>query len=105
MTRKRGDETCDNGVNNGAYGGCTTNCQIAGYCGDGIKNGPETCDNGDATHGSGNVSPATAYGPGICTSACAFAPFCGDGRVQTSFGEQCDGTTSCDAMCKTFIPR
>jgi hypothetical protein len=94
-------ETCDNGVNDGSYGGCTTNCQIAGYCGDSIKNGPEQCDNGT----SNNVSPATAYGPGICTTACTFAPYCGDGRVQTQFGEECDGDSSCTAACKTLGPK
>ena len=48
---------------------------------------------------------ATAYGTGICTTGCVFAPYCGDGRVQTQYGEQCDGTTSCDSSCKTLIPK
>ena len=92
-------ETCDNGVNDGSYGGCTANCQIAGYCGDGVKNGPEACDNG-----AGNVSIADAYGPGVCTQACTFAPYCGDGRIQSSRGEQCDGSATCDASCHTTGP-
>jgi len=88
-------EQCDNGVNDGSYGTCTSACMFAGYCGDGSKSGPEQCDNGGA-----NMPLATAYEQAICTSVCVWAPFCGDHRVQQSFGEQCDGTADCDANCK-----
>ncbi len=81
--------------NTGAYGTCNPNCTLPGYCGDGIKNGPEQCDNGAA-----NKSTATAYGPGICTTSCTWAPYCGDGRTETQFGEQCDGQSDCNSMCK-----
>ena len=93
-------EQCDNGVNDGSYGSCNANCTLAGYCGDAIKSGPEQCD-----FGANDVPVSTAYGSGVCTTACTFAPYCGDGRVQTQFGEQCDGTSSCDATCHTVTPK
>jgi hypothetical protein len=34
-------------LNNGDYGGCTPQCKLGPYCGDGTINGPEECDNGD----------------------------------------------------------
>jgi fibro-slime domain-containing protein len=92
-------EQCDNGVNNGSYGTCNSNCTLAGYCGDGIKNGTESCDNG-----VNNVALATAYGSGVCTTACTFAPYCGDGRVESQFGEQCDGTSQCSPYCQVSMP-
>ena len=83
-------EQCDNGLNDGTYGTCTPECKFAGYCGDGIKNGNEQCDKG-----ASNVAASTAYGSGVCTRTCKTAPICGDGKVQTAFGEQCEGNDNC----------
>jgi len=90
-------ETCDDGVDNGKYGTCTTDCHLAGYCGDGIKNGPELCDLGDQNE----VNP---YGADKCTTACTPAPFCGDGRIQSAF-EDCDGSADCGNDCHFVVPK
>ena len=39
-------EACDDGINDGSYGGCESDClDLAGYCGDGATDLPEeTCD-------------------------------------------------------------
>ncbi len=44
-----GDEACDDGVNDGSYDGCTAECQLAAYCGDGNVDASsgEACDDGD----------------------------------------------------------
>ena len=91
-------EQCDDGVNNGKYGTCRSNCTLADYCGDNVKNGPEQCD-----FGAANVALATAYGAGVCTSACAWAPYCGDSRIQSQFGEKCDGGSACNPDCTPAI--
>lgn len=42
------DEACDDGVNDGAYGGCNPDCSRASFCGDGHKDTPtEGCDDGN----------------------------------------------------------
>src|SRR5690606_23029327 len=47
-------EVCDDGINDGSYGGCTPDCQALGpYCGDGQLDGPESCDDGDGVDGNG----------------------------------------------------
>ncbi len=51
-----GDEQCDDGINDGAYGGCLEDCSApAGRCGDGVLQAEanEACDNGD---GNGSTS-------------------------------------------------
>jgi cysteine-rich repeat protein len=49
-----GDEVCDDGVNDGGYGGCNADCTAPGpFCGDGVVNGEEPCDDGDAEDGNG----------------------------------------------------
>lgn len=40
-------EQCDDGVNDGHYGGCASNCLLAPYCGDGVvQSDYEKCDSG-----------------------------------------------------------
>jgi hypothetical protein len=89
-------EACDDGVNNGAYGTCSPFCTLADYCGDGTKNGPEQCD-------LGNLNEVNPYGAGKCSTTCTPAPYCGDGRIQSSFGEECEGNTKCDPQCKKIV--
>jgi len=94
-----GNEVCDDGVNNGMYGGCNAGCMSrAPFCGDTVVTSPpETCDDG---------SNLVTYGgtQKVCGPGCKFAPFCGDGIP--SNGEQCDqgamngmGYGFCTATC------
>jgi len=44
-----------------------------------------------------------------CAPGCRKPPYCGDGKMDGSFGEQCDdgsenGTGLCDVDCKSIIP-
>ena len=49
-----GAEVCDDGTNDGAYGGCAADCGALGpRCGDGKVNGPEPCDDGNAVDADG----------------------------------------------------
>lgn len=72
-------EICDDGINDGSYGGCLSDCSAPGpFCGDGAVNGPEVCDD-EMNDGS--------YGG--CTAACLFASYCGDGLLDP-VEEACD---------------
>jgi fibro-slime domain-containing protein len=75
------DEACDDGVNDGSYNSCATNCKGFGpRCGDGnVDAGHEDCD-----LGANNVG-----GYGGCTPTCQLGPHCGDGIVQADH-EDCD---------------
>ncbi len=47
-------EACDDGTNDGAYGGCEADCSaLAAHCGDAAINGPEACDDGNDVDGDG----------------------------------------------------
>lgn len=47
-------EACDDGVNDGGYGGCEPGCAAPGpRCGDGEVKGPEACDDGNDVEGDG----------------------------------------------------
>jgi fibro-slime domain-containing protein len=96
-----GAEVCDDGVNDGRYGGCEPGCAGLGpYCGDGmVEPGIEQCDDGR------NLS--TYNQPG-CGPGCKNVPRCGDGRVDGLWGEECDdGNTvsndGCSAACQLEI--
>ncbi len=101
-----GSESCDNGPDNAddSYGGCTTQCTVAPFCGDGKvdEKYAEECDDGtnDTTYGH-----TTGCGPG-----CKTVPFCGDGKVDSLFDEECDDGEKngqpghgCDAECHFII--
>ncbi|MBM4363891.1 MAG: fibro-slime domain-containing protein, partial [Deltaproteobacteria bacterium] len=95
------DEVCDDGVNDGSYGGCKPGCLERGpSCGDGVVDSAhEACDDGV------NLSP---YGG--CAPGCVTGGRCGDGEVDGRFGEQCDDGTNageyggCKSDCK-LAPR
>jgi fibro-slime domain-containing protein len=101
-----GSESCDNGPDNkdDSYGGCTTQCTVSPFCGDGRVDDKygEECDNGvnDTTYGH-----TSGCGPG-----CKVVPFCGDGKVDSLFEEECDDGAKngqpgdgCDSECRFII--
>jgi cysteine-rich repeat protein len=119
------DEACDDGVNDGSYGGCNPDCGALGpHCGDGDVNGEEACDDGtnDGSYdgctadcaalgphcGDGNLNGEEVCDDGTndgsydgCTADCAsLGPHCGDGDVNGD--EVCDSkgeTATCDGDC------
>lgn len=49
-----GSEVCDDGVNDGNYGGCFGDCsQLGAHCGDEIVQRDEVCDDGNGANGDG----------------------------------------------------
>jgi fibro-slime domain-containing protein len=99
-----GAESCDDGPKNAdnAYGGCTTQCTLAPYCGDGKLDEQfgEECDDGT------NQTPYGATSG--CGAGCREVPYCGDGKVDSLFGEECDdgdqnGKALCDLACRFTI--
>ena len=88
------DEACDDGEDNGAvYNGCSDECTLTPYCGDGIVQDEfdEVCDDGVNLGG----------GPSACAPGCQeMGAVCGDGVVQTEVGEECDdGNTESGDGC------
>ncbi len=91
-----GDEVCDDGVNDGGYGGCSDDCSEFGpSCGDSEVTDEETCDDGvnDGSYGG-------------CTDECAFAAFCGDGVVDDGDelcdeGDENENGLGCNVDCTT----
>ena len=96
-----GDEECDDGVNDGSYGGCTPDCRRGPFCGDGIRQRKhEECDDGV------NLTTYSTTGEPACAPGCRNSGYCGDGEVDALFGEQCDegknagGYSGCGSDCK-----
>lgn len=84
-----GDEVCDDGVNDGAYGGCMSGCTAQGpFCGDGeVDFDHEACDAGGAAD-----DPS-------CTTTCKRVR-CGDGVLQA--GEECEAGVVMEASCESL---
>ncbi|MBL8914594.1 MAG: DUF4215 domain-containing protein [Archangium sp.] len=90
-------EVCDDGINDGRYGGCLPGCLgRGGYCGDSVvqMSAGEVCDDGQNTGGAG-----------MCAPGCGAQSGCGDGQLTPSTGEVCDDGNrapgdGCDAMCQ-----
>lgn len=118
-------EACDDGVNDGTYGGCQPGCaERAPFCGDGTVDEGEGCDDGvnDGAYGS-CAHDCSAVGPrcgdgvpngpeacddGVndgsyngCRSGCLErGPHCGDGQI--SDGEGCDDGVN-DGLCGSCL--
>ncbi len=98
-------EVCDDGVLNGSYGHCSTDCQhYGGFCGNDQLDAGESCDNG-IHNGEWHSSkvPVGPY-PLSCGFDCKSAgPYCGDQIVNGA--EECDGQTQTSqrAICSDGI--
>jgi len=96
-----GSELCDDGVNDGSYGGCLPGCEGLGpTCGDAkVEPGVEECDDG---------MNRSTYGLQGCGPGCRAVPRCGDGHVDGAWGEACDDGNQtdrdgCSATCQLEI--
>ena len=68
-------EVCDDGVNDGSYGGCAVDCSGLGpHCGDGVLNGAEPCDDGNDANGDGCNLDCGISGAAIWTRSFAGDP-------------------------------
>jgi fibro-slime domain-containing protein len=93
-------EACDDGVNDGGYGGCLPGCLVRGpYCGDRHVDSVfgEACDDGDNLGLDGGCSPG-----------CTIGHACGNGVVEPEGGEACDDGNlapgdGCDGTCNLEI--
>ncbi len=66
-----GAEVCDDGINDGGYGGCNADClSLAGFCGDGEVNGPEACDDQNDELADGCLGDCSV--PATCADILAF---------------------------------
>lgn len=95
-----GDETCDDGVNDGSYGSCMPDCTPGPRCGDAVlQDPPEQCDDGL------NYGTYSFTGNPECAPGCVWGAYCGDAEINSLFGEECDdgvnagGYGGCDADC------
>lgn len=93
-----GVEHCDEGPggNTGLYGGCTPDCQLAAYCGDGQLHPVEACDNGAANgtneHEDGFVA---------CSATCDLEAY----RIfitSEPFVGALSGVTGADLLCQNL---
>lgn len=90
-------EACDDGINDGRYGGCMPGCQArGGFCGDAMQQADagEECDDG-------------VNAGGACSPGCKRVG-CGDGVWQPDAGEECDDGNpasgdGCSDLCKLEI--
>jgi fibro-slime domain-containing protein len=71
------DPSCGGKINDGTYGGCTTECKYGPYCGDGTLDAAagEECDNGSRAN---NMTNGNKDG---CAPGCKYPHYCGDGKV------------------------
>ncbi|MBK9754035.1 MAG: DUF4215 domain-containing protein [Nannocystis sp.] len=81
-----GVEVCDDGVNDGMYGGCAQDCSaLAAFCGDGMKNGPEACDDKNMVSSDGCLGDCTQ--PPNCLAIKTFDPAAKDGVYTLKVGD------------------
>jgi len=92
-----GPEACDDGTNDGAYGGCATDCLgRAPYCGDGVVNGDESCD---GTNFGGLTCDASGFPGGgalSCTDCVVDTDTCCQDGDADGYGLHCDLGGDCD---------
>jgi cysteine-rich repeat protein len=96
----QGVETCDDGINDGSYGGCALDCMALGpHCGDNVINGPEQCDDGNEDLTDGCLDNCTI--PASCLTLIEYEDSLTDGAYMIAppgydgepFQVWCDMTT------------
>ena len=96
-----GSEVCDDGVNDGSYGGCNADCLALGpNCGDNEVNGDEVCDDGvnDNSYG-GCAADCLALGPNCGDSEVNGDEVCDDGVNDGSYGSCAADCLAAEAFC------